>query len=188
MNISGATSSTLTVSNIDYFDEGDYYCEITYSSSKLGNGSEQSKSAYLNVNAYYSEPTISSQPRSSSVRKGGSATFSVGLNNTTGWNISYEWYRASNTYSTGTYVGSGGTLKLSNCAYSDEAYYYCLINYNDNVGNTGFLSSSRAYLTVTSGSSGPVLAILLESAAPSVGCTGIVTIRLWWRLVFSGTI
>lgn len=153
VTVPNGRDKTLTINNIDYFDEGDYYCVIQYTSSKLGNGSDTSKTAYLEVTGVASDPYIISQPKSSSVKKGGTASFSVELQGTEGWDLSYDWYYSSNTYSGGTYMGSGRTLKITNCAYADAGYYYCLVNYRSSSGNTGFVSSSRAYLSVSSNSS-----------------------------------
>ncbi len=153
VTVPGGTMSTLTLKNVDYFDEGEYYCEVSYYDANVGSDTEISKVAYLEVTGSASEPTISVQPKSKTIHKGDSTTLSITLENTSGWDVYYDWYYATNTYADGTYVGYGRTLTLNKCTYGDEGYYYCVVGFSDQYGNTGLLSSSRAYVTVTSPSS-----------------------------------
>ena len=133
-NISGASSSTLTVSNVQSGDLGNYSVAVSNAV-----GFALSAPAPLTLG---SPPQITDQPASRTNIAGSSATFSVGAQ---GNSLTYRWLRAGTTLSdAGNISGSTSpTLNLSSVLSADAA------NYSVVVSNTaGSVTSSPAGLTV----------------------------------------
>lgn len=117
--ISGAATSTLTISPAGYADNGYYRVVATN-----GNGSGTSTEAL--VENIYPDPAITAQPVGGAVQVGDSASFTVSA---TGLGtLSYQWYN----YNTGMLTDGGSvsgattaTLTVSNVQLADTDEFYC---------------------------------------------------------------
>ena len=129
--ISGATSSSYTISSVLGSDAGIYDCLVT---DQFGN-SVISAAAALTVLAL---PTITVQPTSRQACQGGSTTFTVGA--TKAPVLSYLWYK----------VGSGSLgvttsfLTINPITTADAGSYYCAV-----INTCGTVNSNSASLTVS---------------------------------------
>ena len=129
-NISGATESSYTKSNLNSSDSGDY--DVIVSNAA---GSVTSSSAFLSVET---PPAITSQPQSRTVNAGVSATFSTSANGS--GPLNYQWRRNGANISGAT--GSSYTLASPQAADSGSTF-------NVRVSNAvGSATSSSATLTV----------------------------------------
>lgn len=137
-NISGATSSSLTIEDVEESDEGSYRCVATNSI-----GSTPSNSATLTVNSSGgSAPTITSHPSNATEEEGEDATFSISA---TGAD-SYRWQKnGSNLSNSSKYSGvTTTTLTVHDVEESDEGSYRCVAS-----NGSGDTPSNSATLTVT---------------------------------------
>jgi hypothetical protein len=130
--ISGATGSTYNIPSTIVGDSGDYTVVITNTS-----GSITSSIATLNVSAVAVPPSITTQPLSTNVSFGGSATFSVVAEGTEP--LSYQWQFYGTNIS-----GTAAFYTVSGAAPDDAGPYTVVIT---NVA--GAVTSSPANLTVT---------------------------------------
>lgn len=133
---SGATTTTLTVSNANSSDAGTYACIVTNSLDSV-----ISPSAYLTVGPI---ATITQQPSDQSVIEKQAAVFTVtatGLGT-----LTYLWQKNSvNLANSGHYTGATtATLTVSNADNNDVANYRCVVT-----GTCGVATSNEATLTVT---------------------------------------
>jgi len=114
--ISGATSSTLTLTGVTTASAGTYTVVVTNSA-----GSATSNGAVLTVSPPLgAAPVITVQPVSQTVAPGGSVTFTV---TATGTSPTYQWQK------NGVAVGGAttNTLALTNLQASDAAYYTVVV-------------------------------------------------------------
>jgi hypothetical protein len=128
-NISGATSSTYSISSVQTANAGTYSVVVANSA-----GSATSSGATLTVNLL---PSITSQPASQTVDVGMAASFSVSA--TGAGTLTYQWIL------NGTNIpgGTASTYSIA-CAQATDAGTYFVV-----VGNTyGSATSSAATLTV----------------------------------------
>lgn len=132
--IAGATSPTLTLSNVQSGDAGNY--TVTVSNSV---GSVTSSTATLTVNPTAVAPAITAQPQSQTVTAGGSATFSVTATGTPA--PTYQWARNGSAIAGAT----GASLALTNIQTSDAGSYTVTVS-----NSAGSVTSSTATLTVNS--------------------------------------
>jgi hypothetical protein len=135
-DLAGATSTTLSLSNVQSSDAGSYTAVATNSA-----GSATSSVATLTVNAApptTTAPSITSQPSNQSVTVGGSATFSVAASGNP--TPTYQWQKGGANIAGAT----GATLSLSNVQTSDAGSYTAVAT-----NSAGSVSSSAATLTVT---------------------------------------
>ena len=150
--ISGATSSTLTLNNVQpSADQSTYY---VVAHNDIGN----TTSSVVTLTVRY-RPIFTSQPSSLTVTQGNSATFSV----TAGGNpssITYQWY--SNGVALGWSASS--TLTLNNVQPSADQSTYYVVAHNDIENTTSsvvtltvryrpIFTSQPSSLTVTQGNS-----------------------------------
>ncbi len=113
-NITGATSSSYTISGVTAADAGSYVCEISNSA-----GTILSDPAYLNT-------YISVQPETKTVCQNGSTTLSI----TAEGNVpKYQWYsNSTNTNSGGTAIsGATSSTYTPSTATAGTYYYYCIV-------------------------------------------------------------
>lgn len=87
----GETGLTLTRSNLQFGDEGNYSFSASYNNGLPTPRSVKSRSFALKVFRSYDPPTIVVQPQSMSVTAGGAAVFSVGSAGT--GPFSYRWFK-----------------------------------------------------------------------------------------------
>jgi YD repeat-containing protein len=122
--LSGATSSTLTVSPAVTTS---YYVVVTN-----GCGSTQSSTATVSITAC-TKPAITSQPQSTTITTGESVTLSVTVSNATG--VTYQWFTSG-----GSPVGSSRTLTV---APAETTSYYVVAT-----NSCGSTTSQTATVTV----------------------------------------
>ena len=133
-NVSGATSSTLTVSNVQSGDLGNYSAAV---SNTLGFA--LSAPAALTFGA---QPLITNQPVNQTNVAGSTATFSVGV---AGDGLSYQWLRGSASLSDDGRISGAASPTLSvSAVLSPDAAIYTVIVTNA----AGSVTSSPAALTV----------------------------------------
>jgi hypothetical protein len=136
-DISGATSNTLTISNAQSGDAGNYTVAIT---SIYECGTTTSNIAVLTVNA--NAPSITTHPTSATVTTGGTTSFNVVA---TGSGLSYRWRKDGNDLVDGGAVSGSATstLTISGAAAANAG------NYDVRVSNSsGSIDSNVATLSV----------------------------------------
>ena len=126
-NLSGATNTTLTLTNVRLSQAGNYAVLVTNQY-----GSAVSSNAVLTVGT---PPTITMQPASQRVTPGCSATFSVGASGT--GPLHYQWWNSTSTLGSQT----NSTLTLSNVQVTDFTNYYVIVT-----NGFGSVTSSNAVL------------------------------------------
>jgi hypothetical protein len=133
-NVSGATSATLTLSNVQSGDVASY-------SVAVSNGVGFALSAPATL-ALQSAPVITSQPASCTNNAGTIATFSVGAQ---GASLDYRWLRAGTALSDGGNIAGSATSMLTvSSVLSGDATSYSVIVSNA----AGSVTSAPALLTV----------------------------------------
>ena len=130
-SVLGATSATLTRSNLQSVDAGNYHVVLSN-----GAGATTSNGVTLVVNAV---PTINTQPVSAMVTIGQSVTFTVGASGAGG--LTYQWRKNGSNI-----VGAtGASLNLSNVQASAAGSYDVVV-----ANPTGSATSTIATLVVNS--------------------------------------
>jgi hypothetical protein len=132
VNISGATSSSYTISSTVSGDAGSYDCVITNSQ-----GTATTSAATLTVNAGLVAPSITTQPQSVTATVGSPAYFSVTATGTAP--LTYQWLKNGSTISGAT--SSSYTIAAT---VSGDAGSYTVTVTNAQ----GSVTSSAASLTV----------------------------------------
>jgi hypothetical protein len=155
--LSGATSTTLTLTNVQATDAGSYTAVVANPG-----GSITSEVATLTVNI---QPGITTQPQSLTVTQGQSALLSVVASGTAP--LSYQWSLNSTALSGAT----SSTLTLTNVQASDTGNYTVVVT---NVA--GSVTSEVATLTVTNPA---------PPAPPSIGAAGMTTNGFTFQLSVS---
>lgn len=133
LSISGANSSSYAITNVSSATAGTYTVTITNNY-----GSATSNGALLTVTTATVAPTISSQPNSTSVTSGNSASFTVSVSGTPPF--SYQWRKdglAINGANSSTYT-------INTTSPTDSGSYSVLVS--NSVGST---LSNSAILAVT---------------------------------------
>ena len=135
LNISGATSATLTLSGVSYLDRADYSVAVTNAAGSTA----FSSSATLTVN----DPIILTQPTNQSAGAGATVTFTVVAAGSP--DLNYQWFKGSTPLSDGGNISGAWTsiLALTNVSVSDAGSYMVQVN-----GTGGWLYSGNASLTV----------------------------------------
>jgi hypothetical protein len=128
-NISGATGTSLLLSNVQPGDAGSYSVVVTNTA-----GSVTSAVAVLTV---WNPPSISTQPQSRTNLLGTTAVFSVLAGGTTP--LSYQWQ-----FNGGSIVGATGTSLTLNAVQANDAGNYSVVVMN----GAGSVTSAVATLTV----------------------------------------
>jgi alpha-tubulin suppressor-like RCC1 family protein len=156
--ISGATSSTYSISSTSASDAGSYTVVVTNSA-----GSATSNAATLTVTAAVVAPTITTQPSSSSVISGSAASFSVAASGTA--TLTYQWRKDGTAISGAT----SSTYSISSTATSDAGSYTVVVT-----NSAGSATSNAATLTVTAAATAPRLSNL--SVRTALGANQIVIV------------
>lgn len=157
--ISGATSSSYTISSTTTSSAGSYTVVVTNSG-----GSTTSSAATLTVNAAATAPSVSTQPSSQSVTTGSSATFSVTATGSA--TLTYQWYKDGSAISGAT----SSSYTISSVTSSNAGSYTVVVS--NSVGN---VTSSAATLTVTTAVAAPTITANPSSQAVTVGHTASFT-------------
>ena len=144
--ISGATSSTLAVSNIATVNAGQYSVVVTG-----GCGNLTSSNALLTVNA---ATTIASQPSGSTICAGTTANFSVTATGTGA--LTYQWKKDGSNVGT-----SSSSLAVSNAQVANSGIYTVDVS-----GTCGTVTSNNATLTVNAATS------ITTQPQATAGCEG----------------
>ena len=130
VNISGANSSTYTLSSVKTTDAGTYSVKVTNAG-----GTVTSSGATLTVLV---PPTITTQPQNQTATLGGSATFAVAASGTTP--LTYQWYFNGTALS----GANSSALTLTNVQVTNSCG-----DYSVRVANiAGSVTSTNAALTV----------------------------------------
>lgn len=134
--ISGATSTTYSISSITSGNAGTYYCVAS-----SGAGTAQSSNSVLIVSSSSTPPTISSQPASTNVWVNSSASFSVTASGTSP--LSYTW-----EYNGKVVAGYTSSIyTLSSVVLGLQGAYTCTIS-----NTAGSITSSIASLGIITAS------------------------------------
>lgn len=171
-NISGSTTSALTVSSIGLGDVGSYSCYVTNGLGSI----LQSATATLNV----SDPAITSQPQNAAGNYGTSATFSVSAVGSSP--ITYQWFHGATSLSDiGNISGSqSAILTVNSMSYTDNGSYSVVVT-----SPGGTATSSAATLSVVEPiiTSGPAstTATSTSNATFSVTAIGVAPFTYQWK-------
>ena len=170
-NISGATASSLILSNVQLSDAGNYSVFVSNSA-----GSVISADAALTVTSSGTAPGITTQPSGQLVDQGGTATFSVVASGTAPLN--YQWrFNAANISGATT-----SSFTKSNVQPSDAGNYSAVVT-----NNWGSVTSADASLTVNTA---PAITTQPQSQSVAAGAnatftvaaSGTAPISYQWRL------
>ncbi len=139
--ISGATSATLGITNVEAGDAANYRCVVTNPY-----GSADSNTAALTVSGTAVPPTITQQPASQQVATGATASFTVQA--TGDAPLSYQWQKNSGNLTNGGRISGANatTLQITSVEAGDVAAYRCIVT-NPHGSDT----SSTANLTLLAG-------------------------------------
>jgi len=145
--ITGATTNTLSISNLTQSDTGTYTCLVSNTE-----GSVSSAPAVLTISEALVAPTVTTAPSPVSVITGESASFSV----TASGNPApvYQWLKNNAAISDGGSISgaSTATVTISPTALSDSGNYSCRVSNSE-----GTVTSASARLTVSNAPSAPVI-------------------------------
>jgi Immunoglobulin domain/Galactose oxidase, central domain len=136
-SLAGATSTTLSLTNVQAADAASYVCVIT-NTLNGSTASATSASAVLTVNL---PPTIKTQPLGQTVAQGATANLLVAA--TGSGTLSYQWAKGGTNLAGAT----SATLSLANVQPIDAATYACVVT-NTLGGTATSTTSTSAVLTV----------------------------------------
>jgi len=152
--ISGATSSSYSISSTVAGDAGSYTVVVSNSA-----GSVTSSAATLTVNAAANPPSITTQPASVTVTAGASASFSVTATGTAP--MTYQWQKGGVAISGAT----ASSYSISSTVAGDAGNYTVVVS-----NSAGSVTSSAATLTVSAApTSAPVITASPSSATQVAG-------------------
>jgi pectate lyase len=160
--LTNATSSVLTLTNVQLTDAGGYSVVVTN-----GFGSVTSAVAQLTVSLPMA-PSIITQPQDqANILPGATATFSVQASGSE--SLSYQWYYNTNTVLTNA---TDSILTIINVQLANVGSYSVVIN-----NSAGSTNSANAFLTVNTSPVAPVFssqpASLVELAGSSASFTAV---------------
>jgi len=148
VNVAGATSPTLVLSNVTTARAGSYTCFV---SNRLASGTTSAVSEAADV------AIISTVPRKIIQNQGTSVTLSLA----NGGNLAFQWFYRSTQEASATMIGgaTASTLALANVAQTDKGFYFCRAT-----GNGGVLDGGVNEIVVFNAP--PEFAISSGSALP----------------------
>ena len=155
INISGATGTSLTLTNVTTVNAGTYQAVVTNSA-----GSATSNGAVLTVN---SAPVITTQPANQTVAPGASVTFTVGASGMPA--PSYQWQLNGVNISGAT----GATLTLNSVTTANDGTYIAVAT-----NSVGSATSNGAVLSVIANA--PVITTQPASQTVATGTTVTFTV------------
>ncbi|KEF37651.1 immunoglobulin I-set domain-containing protein, partial [Schinkia azotoformans MEV2011] len=157
IDITGATSATLTINNAQEPDEGSYTVVVTNAA-----GNVTSTAATLTVTPAPVAPTITTEPSDQTVTVGGTVTFTVIA--TGDAPLSYQWKKDGIDIAGAT----SASLTINNAQEIDEGSYTVVVS-----NGAGNVTSTAATLTVTPAPVAP--AITTEPSDQTVTAGGTAT-------------
>ncbi len=157
--IAGATASTLTLSNVQTAEAGNYFVTVTN-----GSGSVQSSTVTLTVNASASLPVITTHPASQTVTAGANVSLSVVA---TGSGLTYQWQFNGVAISGQT----SSILTLSSITTAQAGSYAVAVT-----NSAGSATSNTATLTVNPSGSQPAITTQPTSQTVNTGSTATFTV------------
>ncbi|MFM2081873.1 MAG: hypothetical protein RL380_564, partial [Verrucomicrobiota bacterium] len=171
-NLVGATNATLTLTNVQATNAGNYSVVLTNSY-----GSVTSSAVALTVNF---PPTITNQPSSVTTNAGSNATFTVGASGST--TLSYQWkFNSSTTLANAT----NATFTVTNAQAANVGNYSVVVT-----NNYGSVTSSAAALALNfppSFTNAPLSQTVLVTSNVTFICTPTGTAPLTYRWRHAGT-
>ncbi len=184
-HISGATTTTLSITNVQSADQGQYYMRVN-----SGCGSDVSTSATLTVNAACT-PATTTNPSNQTVTATEDAVFSIVAGGTS-TGRTYQWQKRNAFSVYVSIVGAAGysgastaTLTVLAADSADEGSYRCVVT-----NGCGTATSSPATLTVNplcvapsiTANPVPLTVNAGESAVFTIGSTGSTSGRTYqWQ-------
>jgi pectate lyase len=178
MLLTNATSSVLTLTNVQLSDSGGYSVVVTNA-----NGSVTSSVAQLIVSAAVA-PSITTQPQDqSNILPGATATFSVIASGSDP--LSYQWYYNTHTLLTNA---TDSTLTITNVQPGNAGSYSVTVS-----NLAGGVISSNAFLTVNTSpvapvfNSQPVSLVVLAGSVASFTATAAGTAPIGYQWSKNGT-
>jgi hypothetical protein len=175
VSISGATSSSLSITSVSLASAGIYSVVVSNSA-----GSATSSGASLTINSSVVAPTITTQPVPKTVSEGASVSFSVAAGGTSPF--TYQWRKKGIAIAGAT----GSTFSIPAVALTDEGNYTVVVS-----NSAGTVASNGAYLTVNTAASAsppaitsqptPASAIEGGNATFSVTASGTSPFNYQWR-------
>lgn len=155
--ITGATSASYTISNVQSTDAGSYTVTVTNSV-----GSVTSNAATLTVS---SAPLVTSQPQGASVVVGSSVSFSVTATGSAPF--TYQWQKGGVAISGAT----AATYSITSAQLTDAGNYTVVVT-----NGSGSATSSAATLTVSASAVAPSITTQPQSATVTVGSGATFTV------------
>jgi parallel beta-helix repeat protein len=171
VNIQGANSRTLLLSNISLIDTGKYYCII---SNAFGSVSTDSVDLFVDL-----PPTITTPPAGTAKCVGQSVTFSVSATGTQP--LTYQWYSTNGLIAGAT----NSTYTINSVSQNDQSSYYCIVT-----NNCGAATSNGATLTInTEPSVAPIqsAATICEQNSYPISTTASGTSPISYQWVFNNS-
>jgi hypothetical protein len=160
--ISGATASSYTTPATTTADNGSKFAAVVTNSA----GSVTSSAATLTVNAAPVAPSITTQPASTTVTAGQTATFTVAAGGTAP--LTYQWQKNGAAISGAT--ATTYTTPVTTIADSGSKFLVVVTN------STGSATSSAATLTVNAAPVAPSITTQPASATVTAGQTATFTV------------
>ncbi len=151
--ISGATTASYTISNVQVGAAGSYAVVVTNTI-----GSVTSSAATLTVTASAVAPTISTQPQNVTVTAGVSAAFSVSAAGTSP--LSYQWKKGTATIAAAT----NATYSIASTLLTDAGSYSVVVT-----NSAGTATSGSATLTVNPPLAAPTITLQPTSETVATG-------------------
>jgi large repetitive protein len=157
VNLTGATTATLTLSSVTSANAGSYRAVVSNSG-----GSATSAAATLTVNPAVVAPAITTQPASQTITAGANVTFSVAASGTAP--LSYQWQKDTVNLTGATTA----TLTLSSVTSANAGSYRAVVS-----NSGGSATSAAATLTINPAVVAP--AITTQPASQTVTAGASVT-------------
>ncbi|MBS0630692.1 MAG: immunoglobulin domain-containing protein [Verrucomicrobia bacterium] len=158
-NVSGATSATLTLNNVQTGDAGSYTVVATNSA-----GSATSSAAMLTVSATPAAPAITTQPQSQTVVAGVNVTLTAAASGVPAPTL--QWQKGGVNISGAT----GATLTLNNVVAGDSGSYTLVAT-----NTSGTATSTAAVLTVNAVP--PTISAQPAGHTMAVGATAVLEVQ-----------
>ena len=157
VDLSGATSTTLSLTNVQSSNAGSYTVVVSNSA-----GTVTSNTATLTVNL---PPTIVTQPQGQSATAGANVSFSVTASGTTPF--TYQWRKEGTAISGAT----NSTFSLGNVQSGDAASYSVVVS-----NTAGSVTSNGAMLTVTAAVVAPTITSHPQGQSVNAGASVAFTV------------